>query len=160
MRRIVWLASYPKSGNTWLRAFLVNYLDNTSQAANINDLRMPIAASIPLFNSFSGIEAAELTHDEVDQLRPEVYAKYADSEIGLEANDLKFFKTHDAYTSLSDGRPLFPTAVTRGIIYIIRNPLDIAVSLSHFISKPIDEAISVIFGSKNITISNNFFHHF
>lgn len=35
---ILWLASYPKSGNTWLRAFLANYLRNAAEPQDINAL--------------------------------------------------------------------------------------------------------------------------
>ena len=43
---IVWLASYPKSGNTWTRAFLTAYLGDEDQAVDINDLEGgPIASS-------------------------------------------------------------------------------------------------------------------
>ena len=38
MPGIIWLASYPKSGNTWLRAFLANYLSNPAKPLPINDL--------------------------------------------------------------------------------------------------------------------------
>ena len=36
--KIVWLASYPKSGNTWLRAFLHNYIAQPAAPQNINAL--------------------------------------------------------------------------------------------------------------------------
>ena len=36
MSSIVWLASYPKSGNTWLRAFIQNYRDASDQPSDIN----------------------------------------------------------------------------------------------------------------------------
>ena len=36
LRRIVWLASYPKSGNTWTRIFLANYLDIVDRPLPIN----------------------------------------------------------------------------------------------------------------------------
>ena len=38
MSGIVWLASYPKSGNTWLRVLLTNYLRDTGEPADINHL--------------------------------------------------------------------------------------------------------------------------
>jgi len=37
-RNIVWLASYPKSGNTWIRIFLANYLLNRSEPLPINQI--------------------------------------------------------------------------------------------------------------------------
>ena len=38
MGNIYWLASYPKSGNTWMRLLLTNYLRNAGEAADINSL--------------------------------------------------------------------------------------------------------------------------
>ena len=35
---IVWLASYPKSGNTWLRFFIVSLLLGNKENINFNDL--------------------------------------------------------------------------------------------------------------------------
>ena len=47
-------------------------------------------------------------------------------------------KIHDAYTFLPDGRPMVPPEVTRGVIYIIRNPLDVTVSFAHHSRRSID----------------------
>ena len=38
MGSIVWLASYPRSGNTWIRAFLHNYLENGWRPGDISQL--------------------------------------------------------------------------------------------------------------------------
>ena len=39
MGALIWLASYPKSGNTWMRSFLHNLFRNASQPVNINGER-------------------------------------------------------------------------------------------------------------------------
>ena len=38
MGNILWIASYPKSGNTWMRAFIENYLQNPDKPLSINQL--------------------------------------------------------------------------------------------------------------------------
>ncbi|MFT5141281.1 MAG: hypothetical protein ACI9CB_002954, partial [Rhodothermales bacterium] len=38
MGNLFWIASYPKSGNTWMRAFIENYLQNLDQPVDINEL--------------------------------------------------------------------------------------------------------------------------
>ncbi|MBT3170995.1 MAG: sulfotransferase domain-containing protein, partial [Rhodospirillaceae bacterium] len=38
MGNILWLASYPKSGNTWLRAFLVTYMTDAQEPVDINKM--------------------------------------------------------------------------------------------------------------------------
>lgn len=68
---IVWLASYPKSGNTWMRVFLTNYLRNADTPADINDLEfMGIATARELFDMYAGFESSDLTHEEIDAARP------------------------------------------------------------------------------------------
>lgn len=74
MKNIVWLASYPKSGNTWVRVFLTNLLRDSDCPADINQLEMtPIASNRSVFDDVVGMKAADLSYDEVDRLRPEVY---------------------------------------------------------------------------------------
>jgi len=48
---IIWLASYPKSGNTWLRIFLTNLRCDGEEPVNINELDGgPIASARALFD--------------------------------------------------------------------------------------------------------------
>jgi hypothetical protein len=127
MNRINWLASYPKSGNTWMRVFFTNLLRNGAAPAHINRLVFTVMASDRyLFDTAVGFAAGDLTHDEVDLLRPEVYLYYA-----RHAQKPFFCKVHDAYTFVRNKRPLFPPEATAGAIYLIRNPLDVCVSYAH-----------------------------
>lgn len=127
MKGIVWLASYPKSGNTWFRTFLTNYLRDGDQPADINALSGgPIASARNPFDEAVGYDSGEMTFDEVDALRPEVYLQQAQL-----ATETLFCKIHDAYTLLPDGRPLVPAEATACALYFVRNPLDVAVSFAH-----------------------------
>jgi hypothetical protein len=126
-KNIFWLASYPKSGNTWFRVFLSNLFKEDEQPASINDLHhTPIASARQSFDEATGLPSSDMTFEEVDRLRPEVYRLQA-----REAEDIQFRKVHDAYTYLEDGSPLFPTDVSRGAVYFIRNPLDVLISFAH-----------------------------
>lgn len=131
MAKITWLASYPKSGNTWIRVFLTNYLRNGIEPESINNLEeTPIASSRHLFDEYSGVDSANLTAEEIDLLRPSVYRQYA-KELAMQGIPHRYCKIHDAYTRLPNGQPMFPADVTAGAIYVIRNPLDVAVSYSN-----------------------------
>jgi hypothetical protein len=55
--------------------------------------------------------------------------------------DQLFIKVHDAYTRNADARPLFPSEATAGVIYAVRNPLDVAVSFAHHEDLPVDTII-------------------
>jgi hypothetical protein len=127
MKGIVWLASYPKSGNTWFRTFLTNFRRDADRPASINALETAAIASDRLtLDLMLGFDSGELTCDEIDRLRPEFYLRQAQ-----EAKETLFCKVHDAYTFLPDGRPLIPPEATDCALYFIRNPLDVAVSFAH-----------------------------
>ena len=78
MTRTIWLASYPKSGNTWLRMLLAN-LSSKDTPADINDLpeRGGIASARGPFDHLTLIDSGLLTFDEIDALRPRVYEELA-----------------------------------------------------------------------------------
>ncbi len=138
MGGIFWLASYPKSGNTWFRVFLTNLRGGEDGPADINKLRStPIASARGVFDDEAGVEASDLTFDEIDRLRPEIY-----EQLAANTDEKLFMKVHDAYTSNDKNIPLFPEEATAGAIYIIRNPLDVAVSFADHSGLDYDTAIS------------------
>ena len=138
MSDIIWLASYPKSGNTWFRVFLTNLRGEKDEPAQINKLNSaPIASARAIFDDEAGIEASDLTPDEIDRLRPEIYTHLAE-----EAEEALFMKVHDAYLSNDKNIPLFPKEATAGAIYIIRNPLDVLISFADHSGWNYDTAIS------------------
>lgn len=136
-QNIIWLASYPKSGNTWFRLFL-NFLYSPSIIhLNINQLNIGrIASSRSLMDQYLGINTSDLTINEIENLRPEAYKMISDkceSEI--------FLKTHDAWKLNSKGEPIFPPEATRSVLYFIRNPLDVAASFAFHNNTNFDDTI-------------------
>lgn len=139
MNNIIWLASYPKSGNTWFRMFISHLIHEKEEDVTINNLKTDgIFSSRVLFDGLTGIEASDLTFDEIDRLRPQAYNYLAQN---LHKN--LYIKVHDAYTYLEDNTPLLGTVNARAI-YIIRNPLDVAVSFSNHNSQSIDQTIAIM----------------
>ena len=139
MGSIVWLASYPKSGNTWLRLLLTNYLRESTEPADINRLRDPRtghAASRAMFDEVVGVEASALSPATVRRLRPELYRRVA-----REASLNLYLKVHDAWQT-DDGIDLFPRDASRGVVYLVRNPLDVAVSWASHLGVSADEAVA------------------
>ena len=129
-RRLVWLASYPKSGNTWTRVLLANLLSPADEALSINRIGDGLPSIMPSsrspFDELAGIPSADCTDDEVDELRPGVYRAHA---AHAEQDGTRLFvKVHDAFHHTPAGEPVFPEDVTVGAIYLLRNPLDVAVS--------------------------------
>lgn len=132
-----WLASYPKSGNTWLRLSLASLArggappDFTS-----TELFAPITVDRAAIDEIIDVDTADLTPSEVQLLMPDFFR--------LEAAWLgrpQVRKVHEAWM-LVGGRPLFPPELTAGAICIVRDPRDVAVSLAHHFAFGIDEAIA------------------
>jgi aryl sulfotransferase len=125
--QILWLASYPKSGNTWLRTLLSNYLSESASPVPLDRLTGgPIASARSWFDDWAGVEASALDPALVARLRPEVYRKMAADSPGL-----RFMKVHDAWSLTDAGEPMFPVDATAGVIYVVRNPLDLVGACAH-----------------------------
>lgn len=139
-RGIFWLASYPKSGNTWFRIVLAGVLNESTTCIDINSIRTGMIASCRQWMEQSlGFETAHLTHDELDVMRPDVYRAW--NEL-LETTG--FHKIHDAYTNVHEGQTLIPAESCLGALYFIRNPLDVVISYANHSACAIDEAIHMM----------------
>jgi len=137
---IVWLASYPKSGNTWMRLFLHNLLHPMEAAHDINEIQDLTPDSVAQ-RWYSG-----LTERPLDESSLEAHASVraaAQARIAAQAAGLVFAKTHAAYVTDLE-YPSINSAVTAGAIYIVRNPLDVAVSYAHHIGVGIDRTIALM----------------
>ena len=138
---IIWLASYPKSGNTWARSFLFNLIklltgdDPASQDINAVTELSIWDVSTKRYKEILGKEPAEAGKAAVAAARPKVQEAIADELPGI-----SLVKTHNALV-IDRGHPAINTKVTSGAVYIVRNPLDVAISFSHHMSKTIDESI-------------------
>lgn len=122
---IVWLASYYKSGNTWLRAVLTNYLRDDAAPASINALLGFMVTQREMFDEYIGLPSSAMTPAEILPLRPLLHELVA-----REMPRPTFVKVHDACIRTASG-PLFPRSATAGAIYLVRNPLDVVLSFAH-----------------------------
>src|SRR5438309_112175 len=91
MGNIVWLASYPKSGNTWLRAFLANLIANRSTPVPLAELPNygRLEADPELYSQIAGKPSTQMNFDALCALRPQVHAA-----IAAAAPRTVFVKTH------------------------------------------------------------------
>ena len=137
MAGIWWLASYPKSGNTWLRVALASLLSGRPADINAMPYVSVIANSRANFDKALGIGSADLTIEQETNLRPRAYEIWA-----ADAAQPLYCKTHDAYRRTPAGEPLFPTAATFGAVCVVRDPRAVAVSLANHLAEPIDKAIT------------------
>lgn len=149
MKNLLWLASYPKSGNTWMRVFLANLQISNNEPVDINALEDYWAGSRNLFDHFSGLESSLLTDAETLHFRHIVYEC-----LNVSVKKITLIKTHAPYHCNSEGADLFPASVSQGVIYIVRNPLDLVASLANHHSLTLDESISLL-SNKEYALSAN-----
>jgi hypothetical protein len=155
MKPVVWLASYPKCGNTWFRLLLANLGRHEPVDINAMDLEGGIASARARFDNTFQFASGLLSHEECDGLRPELYRALAEGTAGAAGTDgaddgrdsgpggLRFVKTHDAWTMAPTGEPLLGgRAAARGAILIVRDPRDVVASLANHNGQTLDEAIA------------------
>jgi aryl sulfotransferase len=135
--RIAWIASYPRSGSTWLRLAL-SALDSV-RPVDINrpELKVRVAGTLE-FDEFFGIESSELLDSEIDDARPALHRAIAASAPGK----LLLRKVHDRYWRTSRGETVFEAAISLGAVYIVRDPRDVAISFATFRGLSLDDAIA------------------
>jgi len=148
--RTIWLASYPKSGNTWFRMLVANLSAKDGEPADINNLaeRGAIASAREPFDRLLLVDSGLLTHDEIDCLRPSLYEALArdDHDSDDDPGDflpVRFVKVHDAYTLTPKGEPLLARGA-EGAVVMVRDPRDIAPSLANHLAATIDQAVTFL----------------
>lgn len=140
MGNIIWLASYPKSGNTWLRAFLLNLLTDSEEPVDINKMAALTRgdSQAAWYGHFDSRPATALSAEDLARLRPKVHARIAESSA-----DSVFVKTHNALIKVA-GVPMISQSLTAGVIYVVRNPLDVALSYADHLGQPVDDIIDLM----------------
>ena len=142
MGGVVWIASYPRSGNTWVRVFLhalLNVLDGREEF-DLNTLAEFSTWDIASqwYEPLLGKPPDEVTKEAVAAVRPMAQRRIADSVDGL-----VFVKTHAALVK-DRGTPTIDMTRTAGAVYVVRNPLDVAISYARHLSMPIARSVYIL----------------
>lgn len=137
---ILWLASYPKSGNTWLRAFLHNLLVDLDEPVDINKLAALTLgdSQAKWYRAVDDRAPGSLSPQALALLRPQVHAQIAAS-----FTNTVMVKTHNALVEVA-GAPMITMAATAGAIYVVRNPLDVVLSYAHHLGISLDQAATIM----------------
>ena len=137
LQRIIWLASFPKSGNTWVRVLLANYFMPPGQAPDINTLSRFTTGDTrqDFFDRVNGAPFVAKEFDDWIRIRPRVIRAIAASKPGNH-----FVKTHSQCRPVV-GYDLIPPEYTAAAIYIIRNPFDVVLSYARHMNESVDDAI-------------------
>ncbi len=146
LQRIIWLASFPKSGNTWTRVFLANYFMPPDQAPDINSLHRFTTADVrqDFFDRANGgpFVARDVQH--WLETRTKVLRAIAASKPSHH-----FVKTHCQVRRIS-GHDLILPEVTAAAIYVVRNPFDLVLSYARHLGDDVDTTIERMANPKAI----------
>ena len=143
---IIWLASYPKSGNTWVRGFITSLLYTTEGTSNLEDFKK--INQYPLKSHFEN-----LTTDFNDITKFKKYYHKSQDIINSD-NKIKILKTHNALLNV-DGDNFSSTKNTLGVIHIVRDPRNVITSLKHHYSIPdFEKAKEFLFDEKRVIFGN------
>lgn len=136
MPKVVWLASYPKSGNTWMRTFL--WALQNKGPVNLNRLSTGgIFSSKNIIEQSLDVNSDWLVPAEIDRFQRIAYPHHFG-----EVKHQRILKIHDAYTiSEWDGKPRIPLASDHLVVYIVRNPIDVVPSFANHSSKDYEAII-------------------
>ncbi len=141
---IFWIASYPKSGNTWVRCLIASLLAGGG-TPDLARLGTPTAANRNWLERVLSVPVEDLTQEELTGMRAEAHRLWASIGSGP-----RCLKVHDGY------RPdLFPPALTAGAVYIVRDPRDVAPSWGAHMTVPVDRAIADMGRADMVQASNS-----
>ena len=133
---IIWIASYPKSGNTWIRSLLSYYLYSQKDDFNFDLLR-----KIPRFIQSKFISpVANLEKLRTEPLKIYEFLELAQTRLNLD-NKIKFFKTHNACVSY-DKKWFTDKKNTAGYIYVVRDPRAVACSYASHNNVSLDISVN------------------
>ena len=143
---IVWLASYPKSGNTLLRSILSSYFYSKEGEFSFKNLNY--ISQFPLTSQFMSA-GVDIDNDE------EVFKNFINVQnfLNQEKGKVKFLKTHSALSKMH-GCNFTDLNNTLGAIYIVRDPRNVVNSLAHHNGLSIDEAADTMIDNSKFLLKS------
>ena len=142
---IIWIASYPKSGNTWMRLFIKSYFNSSNIKFSLdNQLDDTIVVeSFPVERRF---EELKINFEDFS----DIYKNWLNMQLMINLNNkINYLKTHNAMCTINNHK-FTNVENTLGAIYIVRDPRDVLVSYSYFLNRSIDEIL------KKMTSNNSY----
>ena len=149
-RNLVWLASYPKSGNTWVRIFLANYLLDRQTPMPINEVHR-IGMGDSIAKTYARVAGGAIDSTDPQAmlaLRPRVLRA-----IAANGADVNLVKTHNI-NGKAFGTRLIPPDLTRAGVYILRNPLDMVLSYSRHYGESVADTVARIARDDNVVVGD------
>ena len=142
---IIWLASYPKSGNTWVRALLTSLYSNDE---NCNFENLSLIEQYPKKKHYEGLIK---NFKDFNQIK--TVWEISQDKLNLDQK-LKILKTHHVNCKI-DKYPFTNVNNTLGVIHIVRDPRNVVTSIkNHFSKGDYNEALKFITNENNIIIND------
>ena len=140
---IIWLSSYPKSGNTYIRSFLSAYYFSKDGNFNFNLLLN--------INQFPGIHFSK---NKMDSKLEASKNWILNQNIYFDKNKLKILKTHNSLTPYEQNK-FTSKDQTLGAIYICRDPRNVITSLKNHYSMDYDKALNFMLNDSSSLTQNS-----
>lgn len=136
-----WIAAYPKSGSNWMRMLITNLMQGGEAPADINASQSFAgdAANLSMFEQCTLLDPSLLTPSEIEVLRPGIPVFQPEGTL-LSC----FFITYEAWRLSQSGEPIPGAGDMAGVIYLVRDPRDVAVSVAHHFDVSVEDAIAGI----------------
>lgn len=149
-KNIVWLASYPKSGNTWFRSF-ISALRNKGEV-DINAISTEgIFSQKIVLEEYLDLDADEIPVSKIDQFKRISFKHQSNI-----SEEKCFVKIHDLYSiSEIDHQPIVPEESTLAAIYFVRNPLDVTISMANHNGQSLDKTITKVICNEQAHLVRN-----
>lgn len=142
---IIWLASYPKSGNTLLRSMLSSYFFSSDGIYNFN-----------LIKNINQFPVAKVFHElgiDINNDKEMIQNYIKVQEYINQNNSAKFLKTHSQLINYENKYPFTNLKNTLGVIYVVRDPRNIVSSFADFGSGDLNYYTKLI--TENLSIGGD-----
>ena len=147
---ILWIASYPKSGNTWVRALISTYLYSKD-----NKFKFELLNKIPKFlQEKYFLPICNLDEFKKNPLKITEYWQAAQSRINL-TNETIFLKTHNACAA-HDNNWFAEESNKIGYIYIVRDPRAVACSKAYHTGLSIEKSVASLLNENEIGFNGSY----
>ena len=137
---IFWIASYPKSGNTWLRILISCYYYTENGLFYENVFKK--IGQFPEKMHFTSFEYDKNIVTDTTRLWIKAQEKINND------NKLKFFKTHNAFGALNNNH-FTNSKNSIGAIYVVRDPRNVITSLKNHYELNDEQALKWMMNEKN-----------